>query len=295
MRARLTAEGGWFVALLFGVLIAAVNTGNNLLYLVLGSQLSLLVLSNALAEFNLRGLSVQRRLPDEAFAGQPAAGAFLVQSARRWGSAWMVHVEEGSAPCTPSVAGRVSAGGEVAVPARWTFPSRGEVELGEVVVWSSYPFGLVRRFRTLDAPARLLVFPASGGCGSAAAAGVAAGLREDPRRPGRGGEFRGLREYAPGDALRDLHWATTARTGVPMVVERTGERAEEVLVEVPEAAGALWESHLSRATGQILHHFRLGHAVGLRLGGSTLRPRAGDPWRRDLLCQLARAPRRESL
>lgn len=294
VRARLTAEGGWFVALLFGVLIAAVNTGNNLLYLVLGSQLAVLIVSNALAEFNLRGLRVRRCLPDEAYAGEAAAGAFLVQSARRWGAAWLVHIEEQELGEAIAIAARVPAGGAVEVYARWIFSSRGEVALGEVRLWSSYPFGLVRRERLLDAPARMLVFPAPAAAGPAEQAGMAAGTREDPRRPGRAGEFRGLRAYAPGDALRDLHWATTARTGVPMVVERTGERAEEVVVSVQDAAGEAWEANLSRATGQILWHFRLGHAVGLRLAGPTVRPRTGEAWRRDLLARLARAPRREA-
>jgi hypothetical protein len=49
--------------MLIGTLLAAVNTGNNLVYLALGLLCGVLVLSNALAEWNLRGLTVTRRFP----------------------------------------------------------------------------------------------------------------------------------------------------------------------------------------------------------------------------------------
>ena len=66
---RPTRAGWAFFAITFGVGFAALNTGNNLLYLVLSLMLSFLVLSGVLSESALRGITVERRLPRELYAG----------------------------------------------------------------------------------------------------------------------------------------------------------------------------------------------------------------------------------
>ena len=70
---RPTRAGWVFFALVFGVGFAALNTGNNLLYLVLSLMLSFLVLSGVLSESALRGIQVRRRLPRQIYAGASQA------------------------------------------------------------------------------------------------------------------------------------------------------------------------------------------------------------------------------
>ena len=65
---RPTRAGWLFFLITFAVGFAALNTGNNLLYLVLSLMLAFLVLSGVLSESALRGISVRRRLPRELFA-----------------------------------------------------------------------------------------------------------------------------------------------------------------------------------------------------------------------------------
>jgi uncharacterized protein (DUF58 family) len=296
VRARPTREGVWFLLLVLAVVLAALNTGNNLLYMVLGSLLAALVLNNVLAEWNLRGLELERRLPDEAWAERGAPGTIVVHNARRLGAAWSLGLQEqGEQPGTPIATGRalrVGPGQRVEVPTRWTFPERGEVHLAVLVVESTFPFGLMRRWRELPAPATLLVFPRPEPGLARRRMSGAGRARPQRQRPGAGGGFRGLRPYVPGDPLRDLHWPTTARTGKPMIVARNQEVSDEVVVDVMERNGTAWERSLSRAAGQVVHHTGVGHAVGLRMAGRVLGPRTGDAWRRHLLGLLARAPRR---
>jgi len=294
VRARPTREGAWFLLLMVAVVLAALNTGNNLLYMVLGSLLGTLVLNNILAEWNLRGLRVQRSLPDEVWAGRAAAGTVVLRNGRRFGAAWSVRIHEGTAeaPLATGQALRVGPGESLEVPIRWTFARRGDIRLESLVLESTFPFGLMRRWRALPVPASLLVFPRpEPGLAPRRAAG-AGRVRQHETRVGTGGDFHGLRPYVPGDPLRSLHWPTTARTGRPMVVVRTREVSDEVVVDVPDQRGAAWERSLSRAAGQLQHHAGAGHAIGLQLAGQVLPPRTGDAWRRHLLGMLARAPRR---
>ena len=63
---KFTREGKYFLGITLGVGFAAINTGNNLLYLLLGMMLSLIIVSGVMSELSLRNLTVKRRLPGRA-------------------------------------------------------------------------------------------------------------------------------------------------------------------------------------------------------------------------------------
>src|SRR5262249_59880057 len=66
-----TAVGQTYLVLTVGIGLAALNTGNNLLYLVLGLQLATIVVSGVLSEQALRRLRMRRVLPDSPHARLP--------------------------------------------------------------------------------------------------------------------------------------------------------------------------------------------------------------------------------
>ena len=66
---RLSREGRVFLFVTIGVGFAAVNTANNLLYLLLGLLLSLLLVSGVLSDLALWKLKMRRRVPARLFAG----------------------------------------------------------------------------------------------------------------------------------------------------------------------------------------------------------------------------------
>ncbi len=294
IRARLTAAGGWYLAVTVGVMLAAVNTGNNLLYMVLACLLATLLASNFLAEWNLRGLRLRRRLPAEVFAGSPARGAFVVENHRRLGAAWTLRLVEedphSRAVLAEARALRIDAGGHTEVPAHWRLAERGPATLGRLRVESRYPFGLMRRWRVFSAPTDLLVYPRPRGGVVARSHGGRGELVPDPQARSQVGDLVGLRPYVPGDPLRSVHWPTSARTGRPMVIEREGQHAEEVEILVDPRAPR--EDALGRATGEVLRQFAWGRAVGLHIDGTRHAPRTGAGWRRRLLTILALAPGR---
>ena len=68
---RFTPEGTRFVIVALAIGVAAINTGNNLLYLILAMLLSMITLSGILSESSLRMVEIKRGLPKVAFAGKP--------------------------------------------------------------------------------------------------------------------------------------------------------------------------------------------------------------------------------
>ncbi|MBM4367111.1 MAG: hypothetical protein FJ102_12930, partial [Deltaproteobacteria bacterium] len=189
---RPTREGVAYLALLVGVLFGAVNTGNNLVYMVLGVLLGMLVVANVVAEWNLRGLRVERRVPGEAFAGIPGMGALVLHNPRRRGAAYAIDIEALDGGRERAHVETCGPGERVELAASFTFPRRGMVPVSRLRVASAFPFGLVRRWRVVDLPAEVLVYPAplsrpvppapSGEGDELAARG----------RPGWTGEFAGL-------------------------------------------------------------------------------------------------------
>lgn len=290
VRVRPTREGWWFLLLLVGVTLGAFNTGNNLLYLCLSALLSLLVIQNVLAEWNLRAARLRRRLPPELFGFEQAEGAYVLWSVRPGPALVGIRVEEldeGGAQAEVSV---VPPTGEVEVPAAFTFGGRGWQRLGRVRVSSTWPFGLFSRDRHLELREEALVFPARRP-GGAQASGAERGVEvETPRRRGGAGELLGARPYVEGDPLRGVHWPTSARVGRPMVIERAGEETRSRVVRVDLGAPQL-EDELSRACGQIVTALSRGERVGLELGEERVSPQQGGAHRRRLLTALALAER----
>lgn len=288
-----TRDGAVFLALVIGVLLGAVNTGNNLVYVVLGVLLGLLVVANLFAEWNLRALRVERILPAELVAGVATPGAFRLTNPRGRGAARQVRLVERGEGSARAEVELCPAGSSVEVPADFCFPDRGLAPLGAVRIESVYPFGLVRRWRDVDLPGDVLVYPRPAGRHTTLAPhgdGDELGTRG---RPSGAGDFAGLRPYRPGDPLRRVHWPTSARMGTPMVVVRVSEGADEVVLALePHLTGEPREEAIRRIAGRVELHLAAGDAVGLSADGVVLEPRTGAAWRRRLLTVLAGLERR---
>src|SRR5690242_7719372 len=91
---RFTREGKVFVFVTFALGFAAVNTGTNLMYLMFGFMLSLIVLSGILSEHVLRKLTIERRLPKRAFAGEPALIELAVKNGKERLVSYSVEIED---------------------------------------------------------------------------------------------------------------------------------------------------------------------------------------------------------
>jgi uncharacterized protein (DUF58 family) len=100
---------------------------------------------------------------------------------------------------------------------------RGVVQLDDLRVLLPDPFGLFQRCRKVKAPpATLTVLPRRFPLPPIELPGGAAfkiSGEANTTSIGTSGEFVGLRDYRPGDPLRQIHWKSWARTGRPIVKE----------------------------------------------------------------------------
>jgi len=100
---------------------------------------------------------------------------------------------------------------------------RGVIRFNDLRVLLPDPFGLFQRCRKVKAPtATLTILPRRYRLPPIELPGGAAFRSSGDANTnaiGNSGEFVGLRDYRPGDPLRQIHWKSWARTGRPIVKE----------------------------------------------------------------------------
>lgn len=171
--------------------------------------------------------------------------------------------------------------------------------LGQVAIRARRPDGMLVHDLVVDLPGVVRVLPAASRLDALlhpARPRAAAGAHPAPAR-GPGTDFADLRPYVPGDRLRDLSWAASARSEDPWVVVHHPERTGTVVllldgfVEAGVPDGAL--DRAARVVWSVArHHLANGDRVGLVAAGPTPRwlpPVAGRRARWEVLDALLRA------
>jgi uncharacterized protein (DUF58 family) len=146
----------------------------------------------------------------------------------------------------------------------------------ELVVASSYPFGLVECRREFELAVDFLALPCPGRLGDLRRLMPAqSGAAVDARRPLQGEEeLYGVREWRPGESLRRAHWKLSARRGRTMLREFRGAGRPPVHLVLTcrvQQRGAGRHASFERAvrlTATLAQHFlREGHRLRLTLDG----------------------------
>jgi uncharacterized protein (DUF58 family) len=295
---KVTRSGRTFLVVTIGVGLGALNTGNNLLYLILGLLLSLIVASGVLSERALRDLRVRRVLPDAAHAAEPFALRYVISRRKGWGFALTLR-ELGAALKGSAFVPIVGAREPVTVRAQMLADRRGPHVLTEVEVSTVFPFGLFSKSRRVELEDVLLVFPRRGfACiEPPEALGTPAGDGGNPRRRDGTGDLLGLRELAEGEDARRVHWRKSAAVGRLLKVEREREERRQFVLTVAERlSGPALELRCEEVAALTRRLISGGHEVGLDAGGHRLRPGGGAGHERRVLSALAwlghDAPRR---
>jgi uncharacterized protein (DUF58 family) len=89
---EVTRGGIVYVLLTLVIAIAALNTGNNLLYIVVAAMLAAILVSGVASAIVLRRLELDIRLPEHVFAGRPLLGRIVLHNPRRWLPSFSIRV-----------------------------------------------------------------------------------------------------------------------------------------------------------------------------------------------------------
>ncbi|MGI5864959.1 MAG: DUF58 domain-containing protein [Myxococcales bacterium] len=291
-RLRFTREGWYYSLFTLGVGIAALNTGNNLLFLVLGLQLAAILISGVLSESAVLGLQIERVLPADPAAGDRFAVTYRVRNHKRHWPSFTLSIAEKDGPFAGQRASVLYVGpdGGAEATLHTSAPRRGRFRLDKIVVSTRFPFGFFEKYIHVSLPDDLYVVPARVRPLDRRARG---GYRDGERpegRLGRGAELHGLREARAGDDRRFIHWRKSAAVGRLLVIEREHEQRRRVVLVVdnrgPQPADWL-ERPLEQAAAVARLLCGRGLAVGLATSGEYLPPAPGPVQLKRLLRRLA--------
>jgi uncharacterized protein (DUF58 family) len=89
---EVTRAGMVYMAITLVIGIASINTGNNLLYIVVAALLSAILVSGVASAVVLRHLELDVHLPEHVFAGRPMLARLLLQNLSGWLPSFSIRV-----------------------------------------------------------------------------------------------------------------------------------------------------------------------------------------------------------
>ena len=278
---RLTKIGTTYILGTIVLAVAALNTGNNAIYIGVAFMLACLLLSGLASKGGLKHLEVEIGPIDEAWAGRPADGTLLVRNRSRiWNVRDVVFTSADLA--APVLVPMLRRRKEAVVPAQFLFRRRGIVELKTLDSYTRYPFGFFLKKRRLRVKSEVVVYPRihPDEVTRERFRAVAGDQHADPR-PGDGTEIHSFREYTRGDSLRHVHWKKSASLGRWIMKQSEAESARSVQVVVDpykprDVSADDFEEMVSDAATFIFDVSTRGFDVTLSLPRVDVRTREGQ-------------------
>jgi len=307
-RYSITFPGLIFLGITTFVMVAALNSGTNLLYLAFGLMFGAFIASALLSRVSLKKVEARRIMSDHVIAGEPAIIQYHLTNRKRFWPCFAIRVAETNfdADLVEYPRGyclHIAPGKSVSVIGRLVADRRGLITLSDIRLRCSFPFGFVSHTIFIRRPEPLIVYPRIGTlnrhlalrCREATESGT---MTSSVRRGND--EFYGLREYRAGDNIRSIHWRSTARTGQLTIREMASNAPPQMIVvldlrhwrESPDSlAGGKIERAIELAAALLCYAFLENFAVALAIAGTDSDvppiPQMGREARATLLHRLA--------
>jgi len=284
LRLTLTRLGAQYLAALLVIGFFAVNSGNNLLYLVFALMLGLFLVSGWASRLAIRGLRLQSIEEGNIFARvKGGVRVRLLDAHPKRIRGLEVHLELDRARVEPGFyGGGQRSDGSVLLVLHTRPERRGWTKVLHLELRTRYPFGFLEKAWRLPVDQEVLVLPHPR---STTLRGESQGEARHTRpRPGFSSPD-GARPFRLGDALSQVHWKRTAQRGAPWIRTFEGELPLGLRLNLDLQAwppGPDFEKELERLSGAILQARLQKQEVFLRVRSlEGLRELSGptDCWR----------------
>lgn len=156
---------------------------------------------------------------------------------------------------------------------------RGEARFDRIRLWTSFPFGIIQKSVTISQPQHTLIYPRVVPLRRNVMAAVATegplGMRVT-QSAGAGDDYFGMRDYRPGDHLRNIAWKRAAGLDQLVCIERSQPNPPRVRVIINllhgQGAEELQEQAINLAASLIATVDRAGYEIGLSVLGVSSPP-----------------------
>ena len=292
----ITRDGLLYLAFVLLLSLAAVNTGNNLLYVIVSTLLSIIAVSGIISRNSLKQVSLTLQMPENVFVGERVSVKVSMKNLKRIFPSLSIQVESQDQTRRHSalrVLGAWLSGGR-GVPARapedrdvfrqsayfpilgpgetrseytvQSFPRRGLYSLEDMWISTRFPFGFFRRGELVAAKGEVLVYPQVLEISSFYHLLPFLSGRLEDTHAGPGENLFSIRKYQDGESARVIDWKATSKTGEVMAREFAREIEsnfclvlDTLLYEYPNSRPEIdFEKAVSLAAGIAAHFLREG-------------------------------------
>lgn len=254
--------------------LAAINTGNNLLYLLLGMLLALITVSGVMSEIALRGLVVTRRLPPRAQVGRAHIVEIEVFNQKKKVPSYAIEIEDlraGRPADKRCFFLKISPSAAQVAAYRRTPQHRGLDRHTGFRIATRFPFGLFEKSREVSSSGELVIYPAVDPVRLATKRAGRPTTSEGATARGAGSEIAGIRPERHGDDPRDIYWRKSTNPAQRVLRERTTDTSPEVSLSLdvarPADADEGFPQRFERAVREVasraVEHVRRGDRVTL--------------------------------
>jgi len=298
---KVTREGVIYIAGIFVVALAALNTGNNLLFMVLACLLAGMLISGLLSRVVLGGIEVRLELPEHIFAQRTVLAIAELYNSKQMTPSFSVSLVSDVAPSPRKIAPAHPAPPILDRPVYFpyiphrqtvrqnielTFPRRGVYRQDALGLRTKFPFGFLQKTRRIDSKIEAVVYPRIQPTEEFyEVLPLVSGELESYQR-GRGNDLYAIRDYQFNDSARHVDWKASARTGALQVKEFAREDERRVMLVFdpyigPQGVDAQSEERFERAVtlcaGLAWHFYEINSVIEFRSAGfATPRMSAGE-------------------
>jgi uncharacterized protein (DUF58 family) len=233
---RLTREGMVYPGVVAILILASVNTGNNLLFMVLACSIAAILISGVLSRAVLTGIELRFDMPEHIFAEQPVVAELELRNEKQaWPSFSLRVVGEnkkgaGEILTRPVFFPYIPRQSSARQKVELTFPHRGNYRQDAFSIRTRFPFGFFEKTRQVDSQMAIIVYPKVAPTDHfyevlpLLSGEMASNFR------GRGHELHSLRDYLSSDSARFVDWKVTAKSGRLVVREFAREDERRVML-----------------------------------------------------------------
>lgn len=233
---RLTREGMIYLGVVAILILASVNTGNNLLFMMLACSIAGILISGVLSRAVLTGIDLKFDLPEHIFAAQPVLAELELRNEKPLWPSFSLRVigaaKKGATQILtrPVFSPYIPRLGCARQKVELTFPNRGVYRQDSFGIRTRFPFGFFEKTRHVDSELQIVVYPHVEPTDHFYEVLPLLSGEMVTYFRGRGHELHSLRDYLPTDSARTVDWKVTARAGHLMVREFAREDERRVML-----------------------------------------------------------------
>jgi uncharacterized protein (DUF58 family) len=274
---------GWmFVIVLACMLMGSINYNNNLGFLFTFLLGSMALVSIIHTYSNIKDIAVETIRSQPIFESQDAVFEVVLQQLSKPHFGLRFQLNESQETVIRSTA---KNGDHVSVVVR--SPHRGRLSGDKFKVVTEYPFGLFQIARSFSVTATCLVYPKPIPVNQLTTQDLIAAHESQGNRHNAAGDFKGLRTFQNGDALKHIFWKAFSKGQGLLVKEFMQNTSPELCINWEKIGSKDKEKKLSILCAMVLKAHNLKLAYGISLPGQIISPRNGNQHKHACLRALA--------